>query len=308
MKRFQELRAEAATVRELIELLPPQNALDILCLRSRYEHLLQQASEAEKEIDPPRVDLFFSGQPVLGARGIDPRFASKVIDRYYEAVQAQAAKLRTGRLRHLGPIPMRDSHRLLIVDKLAGSVGFSLQAVHPDLTPEDAETLRSAIASVDAVIEGSLRGDDALSDAAVSTEERVLTLLKEFLETCRDQQARFRIAEPERSPIEARDSGVIRDAVERLATAKTTKETAQIGWLRGVLPDGHQFEFEFEEDGEMRVQRGSIDSEIDTAGVRQLQEQYQHKKVRAVFRVTQVGSNRRSRRYVLVRIEEAPNS
>jgi hypothetical protein len=301
-----DLNAEAATVRQLLDMVPPENVIDIASLKAQLASIEKRIAQARVEPEIPKVELYFSGDPVLGTRGIETTFAARVIDKYSEAVQAKAGELRGRKLKALGPVPMRTNHRLFIVDKLAGSFGFALEAIQPDSSAEDGESLRNAIAAVDGVIEGSLKSDDALSEAIGSTQDRVLSLVKDFLNVCYDGKARFRIAEPNRSTIEARGSVEIRDAAARLETTTTTAVVARVGWLRGVLPENRRFEFQ--EDGEEHTRTGRIDDEIDDQAIAAMHKTFLDQKCTARFRATQVGANARLRRYVLLGIDPLPKT
>ena len=75
-----------------------------------------------------------------------------------------------------------------------------------------------------------------------------------------------------------------------------------VGWLRGMLPETRRFEFQEQDSDTFRT--GGIDLDLDNEAVATLHKTFLDKLGKATFRVTQVGSNSRTRRYLLLRIEE----
>lgn len=300
MSTKDDLLAEAADVGKLIGIIPPEHVMDIASLRSRFENLQAEAERLSSQVVKPRVDLYFRGKPVIGTRGIDVSFASEAVTSYSRAIQARAADLH-GQLKAIGQMPMLPNHQLFIVDKIAGSCGFTLEAMQPDIAPEDESTIRQAILDVDTVIENSLKDDDdtSLSDSIETTHHRVLSHVRDFLKTCADWDANFKISEPNRPAIEPSGTTDIRLAAARLVTATTSTDITMIGWLRGMLPGGKRFEFQ-EEDQE-RTRTGRIHEDISSIDIDRLHQAFLHRRCKARFRVTKVGARSH---FVLLNIEE----
>jgi hypothetical protein len=296
----ESLKAEIATVRGLLAMIPEDLVIDRASLTSRIENLEARLRECEEVEAPPRVELYFAGEPVIGTRGIESTFAAAVLDKYSQAVHARAADMR-GRLKPHGPMPMRSSHKLFFTQRLAGSFGFALEAMPEDLEDEDVQTLRAAISSVDAVIDGSLRGDEQLAESIGSAQPRVLALVREFLSKVASSRAHFRISDQGRV-VEALGYASVEAAAERLQRTHAEETVALRGWLLGILPENRRFEFE--EDGERRIVRtGGIDDEIDSEGIERIDNECLHKRCEARFRVTRVGSGTRWVRYLLLEIK-----
>src|SRR6476661_3888379 len=94
-----------------------------------------RVAELERELEARRgkpdhrasVALFFSGEPVLGSRGVRAEFAGKAVDLFQDLVSKQFAAVEIGRMGQRGPIPLRPSSDMMITDVARGSVGFVLE-------------------------------------------------------------------------------------------------------------------------------------------------------------------------------------
>lgn len=301
MTMREHLVAEIASVRSILAMIPAEQVIDRLSFEGRAASLQEKLDGLRDEPTPPQVRLYFDGSPVIGSRAIEAEFACNAIRSFSSAVQARAADLR-GQLKPDGPWAGKKRHELFFTQKLAGSFGFELTAMRPGLGDADLENLTEAIDSVGNVIDGSLHGDAELAEAIETTQPRVLSLVRVFLDRCVKAQAVFRFASHTRK-VEPKGITEIAQAAQRLAHTKTENEVDRRGVLIGVFTDSREFEFE-ESGPERTVYRGRISKALDKDAVRALA-QHLFKVGVARFRVTRVGTSMRGVRRLLLSLVPA---
>ena len=129
---YNDLLSQRATVREQLGRLPSTAWMTKLSLEARLSCLQEAIGELEVStaVEPAKVVVTFSGNPVEGSSGIWADFASKAMQSFTDAVSALAAGLNTA-VQAMGKIPNKDNNRLYITGTALGSFGFILEEKMP---------------------------------------------------------------------------------------------------------------------------------------------------------------------------------
>jgi hypothetical protein len=298
------LRADLATVEELLQSLDPDDIVGRLSLTARKDALVQESHEAERSREPgARTVLVFDGDPVRGGRGIDANFAGKIVSEYEDLVTKTWAFRFHGDLASGGPVPERHRAALHVTDVIRGSFGFALEELtDDDRSPEPA--LEEAVAVSTRAIVAATEGDDALADAAADLGERAFGSLRDFFAILRKHGAALRIASHDvdrRLGLE-----VVVAAAERTeASIRRESKVMLSGEFLAVLPGSRHFEFR---DSENRILKGRVTDELTEEDLKQMNRAWSSKRCRGEFtRVTVTRSGKERHRYVLDRLlEEEP--
>src|SRR5436309_8396497 len=100
-------------------------------LRQRKEELARELQTLPAAGKQPRTVLFFTGQPVVGTRGIDAEFAAKVLEPFLEMVKTQYAATKHGNVGARGPRRDEAEAKLLLTGLPRGSFGLELSQPEP---------------------------------------------------------------------------------------------------------------------------------------------------------------------------------
>jgi hypothetical protein len=146
-------------------------------LNSRKRELLAKLENLGAEHNTlASTALFFGGKPVIGSRGIQAEFASKVLDDYRTSVinmWASAEKDFASR----GPVPSQDSARLHVTELLHGSVGFLIEEIDQEATPLFPSPLKKAAEAIDELIISVAKQSDEDFESNLSSFIPVFSLL-----------------------------------------------------------------------------------------------------------------------------------
>lgn len=295
------LEAELVQVRSLLEAIPRERFFERMGLESRAAELREELSAADAGPlhKRTRVAIFFGGNPVVGTRGIDARFAAKAIQGYQEVVSKVFATQLVGVLGASGPVPLEEVSHLHITDLPRGSFGFQLEdlsqeaplALFPQTPP-----LTEAVEKANAIIAAASESDEAFADEVADVGDRVHSAIKGFFSTLSDAEATFRL-ESEETHLSF-DAARVNVAAAR-ATAARIEETDSplAGTFLGVLGGSGRFEH--------RTEGGTVISGRIAAS-RQPEafaDLFNKRCIAHVRVVTMRRSGRELKRYTLLRVE-----
>ena len=235
--------AELSSVEELLQSLPEEDALGRMSLDSRRQKLLEQLEYlGEQRSTLAATGLFFGGKPVIGSRGIQAEFASKVLDDYRDSVVNMWAAT-TGEVAPRGPVPDQDAARLHVTELLHGSVGFLIEEIDLKALPLFPSPLKNAAEAIDnLIVSVAKQSDDDFEKELDQLHPRVFRAVERLIKDLHQAEATIRVVD------EARDETLTSQDVDRAyvrleATNIEEEQFTEDGLLIGLLPYGERFEF-----------------------------------------------------------------
>lgn len=238
--------ADLAAVTGLLAQLGDEDVMTRFGLESRREELQNVISELERQPDEPTASaaLFFGGQPVVAARGIESEFAGEAVSKFQDIV-AKVFADEAGALGQRGVVPNKSASVLHITNIVRGSFGFLLEEVHPQ-RHFVGSSLKDTVDKVTRLLEAFADPDEEHFRSAVETvDQRVLTTARDFFGLMRQREATLRLVTGDRDRSFGPEA-VLR-AVERATSTVVEEDKEDVrGQLSGTLPDGHLFEFRAE--------------------------------------------------------------
>jgi len=240
----EQLTAEIASLEAMLRSLPANDFVGRIGFESRLEEARSKLAEIEAhEERQASVALYFSGEPVIGSRGIQAEFGATIIYSYQDLIGKVWATLAGGNLSLRGQIRDKDAAQLHITNLVHGSFGFLLEELDQDGEPLFASPLKEA---ADKTTEYLLQfADEDEQPFTRLTEEinpRVFTAIRDFIRPIYRGNAVFRLVEGDV------DKSFDRPAVERAynraeATEIEDQDVSVEGELIGVVPYARRFEF-----------------------------------------------------------------
>jgi hypothetical protein len=216
-------------------------------LRQRKQELEQELRTLPQAGKQPRTVLFFTGQPVVGSRGIDAEFAARVLEPFLEMVKTQYVATKHGNVGARGPRRDEGEAKLLLTGLPRGSFGLELSQPEPhDLFA--GEHLADVLVRLTEVIKSAGESDEGFAVAMAEASPRVLQRLKDFFKIVADNQADVRVVSGD---LECRlNQRQVAQAFERVSGTETREhDVEKQGTFRGVTLDSRRFDFHAD-DGE----------------------------------------------------------
>lgn len=249
--------ADIAAVNGLLAQLGDEDVMTRFGLEARLEELQRELAALDDTRDEPTASaaLFFGGQPVLGARGIESEFGGAAVTKFQDLI-AKVLAHENGGLGQRGVVPNRVASTLHITNIVRGSFGFLLEELHPQHQMVET-SLKAAVDEATRLLDAFGEPDEeAFRTAVEEIDERVLGTAREFFSLMRQRGATLRVVAGDR------DNSFGAEAVARAADRATSTvlqdgEQVITGQLAGVLPDAHQFEFRAGAD------RGTLRGKVD---------------------------------------------
>ena len=259
-RQYEWLRAELASLNELLATTPEEAVIDRMSLEYRKADVeAELAASQPPDRWPATARLTFNGAPVGQRQAILADFGGKAVQAFSNAVASSGAGQR-GSLNRMGPIPNREDYNLLITESALGSFGFEIEEeMRQDKLTPDPSPVEMGIKQVKSVLEASMRDEESLSEAVADMHPRALADLRKFLDLMVSNRAvcslsfqddHFRFA----------DTGEVRQSLTRLSQDNIQEAEVEIhGFFKGYLPNGRQAEFLNNETGEL------ISARVDAA-------------------------------------------
>lgn len=237
------IEAELSGIDQLLRTLPEEDALGRLGLNTRKGQLLEQLERlGERRSTLASTALFFGGKPVIGSRGIQAEFASKVLDDYRDSVVNMWASSE-GEVAARGPVPDQDSARLHVTELLHGSMGFLIEEIDLKAIPLFPSPLKKAADAVDdLIVSVAKESDEDFEKDIEQIHPRVFRAVERLIRDLHQAEATIRVVDETRDEIlTSQDVG---KAYVRLEETSIEEDRfTEDGLLMGLLPYGERFEF-----------------------------------------------------------------
>lgn len=300
--------ADIVAVNSLLSQLGEEDVMTRFGLEARLEELQQSLAALEQAEDEPTATaaLFFGGQPVAGARGIESEFGGLAVTKFQDLV-AKVLAHDNGGLGQRGVVPNRGASVLHITNVVRGSFGFLLEEVSPQQQMVDT-ALKAAVDEATRLLDAFGEPDEeAYRTAVEEIDERVLGTAREFFNLMRHRGATLRLVAGDRDRSFGAEA-VARAADRATSTVLQDSEEVISGQLAGVLPEAHQFEFRAGPD--RGVLRGRIDRAFSSDELTRFNRDLVNVDGRARFQIKRVLRDNIVVReaYTLTALEPAPRS
>lgn len=246
-------------------------------------------NDVPQEKEAPVARLTLSGKPVLDHHGVLADFASKAASLFSEVF---AVLMSDAILSNFGPVPDKETNRLMLTGTVLGQSGFEFEFELPrkklDLFPE-IDLSADAINKIEKLFRLAAQGnDDDVAEIVADMHGRTVKKMHEFLSFMVQQEAWCGVEFGERA-FRFADYEQIKYAAGKLAgdNIHEDKERHE-GEFLGVLPVSRTFEFM------LTVQEGLIRGKIDPAieDPDMLNQNWLYNPVITTFTVTRVGQGR----------------
>ncbi len=185
VRDYRFLLADSAALRQLIA----DCDSDDVIMRAGFEERLRGNEEklaAYQGYSSVLSDLCltFSGEPVVGNRGMSADFFSDAVGEFVKAVHYVGAGHRQTPLPSTGVVPFSEDYRLLVTGFVHGSFGIRVEQMSGQMVlPGDPTWVESAIAEFNSILEASVADDERLADAVGEVDPRALGQVSAFLRT-----------------------------------------------------------------------------------------------------------------------------
>lgn len=209
----------------------------------RKEYLENELAKLEAaHVTNAGVALFFSGEPVVGSKGILTDFAGRALQHFQEIVTKSYATQTVGKLGERGKVPFDKEANLLITGVAHGSFGFVFQESAEQLELFDTTLKKAVEFAVMAIVKSSSEDDDAFVELTEELNHRLLLALDHFFSELANHNANVRLVDDHRDHM-VDDDAVVR-ARHRIAgtTIEEEQEEPNLGTLIGFLPTQKRFE------------------------------------------------------------------
>lgn len=301
---YVSLNSEALELQSLLADIPEDHVIERMSLEARLRSVKAKLEKVKKPAQEQRARLTFRGKPVLGSHGIAADFGAKAAGAFSDAFVAVAAGLAEN-LKHIGPLPNKEKHQLLITGTAIGSFGFEfeLPSQESELFPELAAPPRT-LEKIESLFRLAATGsDDDVAELIDEIHPRSVKKVHDFLDLLVQQHAWCALEFGERT-FSYQNYDQIKESSLRLKDDNIRETTALFqGEFQGVLPTGRSFEFKCSPDDALI--RGKIDPAVDDPDT--INREWLHKPASVKLKVIQVG--RGQPRYTLTALSEiSPHS
>jgi hypothetical protein len=243
-RKIQSIKAQIVDTERLLEMVL-DHPLMSEGLAERLSLLKQELENLPKESFEPRIQLLFSGNAVVGSKGIKSTFVSKTLTPFQEMVKTQVALVRFGKVGKRGQAKKGANTELYLTALPVGSFGVELSQLESnDLF--DSMDVSKAMKDVMKLVVNSATDDETFEASIEQTPKRNLTNLKKFLQEITDENSVLKMESGELG-IELPKEKIV-EAFQRVS-ATIDEETELIinGTFRGLLLDSGKFEIQDEE-------------------------------------------------------------
>lgn len=257
--KINDLKVNLASVDRLLQQAiaygDPVGELQFIKRKKEIEAKLAQTMQTLDTL--ANLAVYFGGDPVLGSKGISAGFAGNALDQLQELVSRTYAKNELGNLGERGPIPLKQSTKLMVTEIARGSFGFVLEEFCNQMELHDTK-LKGVIEEVATLLERSASPNEVEFEEVLEViDARMHIALKDFFTNLDQNKATIRIVE-EKADF-ALDAVSIHRARQRIeATSIEESDDLIVGILVGFLPEHRKFELK-KDDGE--VVYGSVSTE-----------------------------------------------
>lgn len=241
------LRAQLAQVSQMLEQLGDRQSLKRPGLEHRQRELKTEITRLGAEAaDRAAGVVTFSGDPVVGSRGIRAKFAAQAL-RLLESAIVAATLPAGAAVAARGKVARQDDHRLFLTAVAYGSFGFQLEEIKA--SPADGQmelpgpsALVFAMEQVVSLLQAASGEDeDAFALAVAGSNPRVQSSLSAFGKVLARERAGCKFGTGTRR-IELSAPEQLERLHTRLATQHIVHEECTLTGKLFTLPQAHQFE------------------------------------------------------------------
>lgn len=218
---------------------------DIVGVSQFQKRIAQLNAEIEaissSHLNHASVALYFSGEPVLGSRGIAAEFAGKCLENYQDLVSKLFARQERGELGERGRVPLRNQTSMMVTGVTHGSFGFILDEMSEQTEIYDTQ-LKHTIKEVSELIESFSSTDElAFAESASQIDQRTLSSLHSFFKEMDTSNATLRIVE-DLAELRLDEYAVSRGRLRAERSSISEDEMELNGVFIGMLPEHKTFE------------------------------------------------------------------
>jgi hypothetical protein len=270
--------------------------------------LLEQLTELEASLAAldqrpplnPETEIFFTGGPTVGARGLEITFTSHILDSYQNMLTNHYSAKHYGTLRRSGRRRGEADTKLYLTALPRGSFGLQLAQPHVDDFVA-AGNLSQVMHEVSGLLEASAKSDAAFDESLGTFNPRVLKPLQRFIGTLFNGNAGCRVLTGFNET--KLSSHQIEEAYVRVTAATEREETLDLrGVFGGVLTLSWEFDFKPEQGD---IIRGAISEDVEESVATEWAHSYTHTETIATLRVVTVSTRTGKKRptYELVSLK-----
>lgn len=210
-------------------------------LQSKIDVLKEELKAVPEVLKESKVQLLFSGNAVIGSKGIKSTFISKVVKPFQELIKTESAMVRFGTVGSRGLAKKAGETNLYLTALPRGSFGIELTHLNSkDLFNE--EDISTAISNVITLVESTAESDEKFEDVIGSASGRHLNNLRKFLKEIKDEHSILKMDSGSKTLVLPEEK--ILQAFDRVDSTQTDEhEDLRRGVLRGVLLESGKFEF-----------------------------------------------------------------
>ena len=313
LRNYQELQAELAGLKSLLQSNPPHK-LATPMLRNRIA-ALEESIHALDAMSPviPQTELFFKDGAAVDSKGLELRFASKILNAYQKAVTEHYAAKYQEDYDGVAFPTAADETKLFLTELPRGSFGVQLTWLESDLAersadeppgepdeqtellpppqvegdiPSTAEQVATVMAEITEAVRGAAAPANTVADPLASLSPAVLVSLDRFLHTVWETGGSLRmvtgLAETVLNHTQI-DSALNR--LHSLASQKHVREEVTVieGVFGGALLDAWEFNFRPDQ---ARPIRGRLRSDLPRPEAAALNHRFTDKRVATKIKIT----------------------
>ncbi|MDH1602311.1 MULTISPECIES: hypothetical protein [unclassified Empedobacter] len=246
-----------------------------MSLSKKIDLLKKELDELNNNEDviEAKVSLLFSGNAVVGSKGIKIDFLSKILKPFQELIKTETSKIKFGTVKNRGKIKDIKEAELYLTALPTGSFGVQLTQLTQNNIFTELE-INQAIENVITLIEVTTKSDEDFENTIQKIPNRSLGNLKTFLKEISNENSMLQFQKLADSITISSDQ--IHNGFERINSTITTDENLIIkGTFRGVLLDSGKFEFTDENENKIS---GYFDETINEDKITELNFDYFNKR------------------------------
>ncbi|MDM1383490.1 hypothetical protein HX024_12445 [Myroides marinus] len=210
-------------------------------LSKKISKLKEELNDLKSESIEAKVSILFSGNAVIGSKGVKIDFLSKVLKPFQELVKTETSKIKYGIVGKRGKTKDINDAELYLTALPTGSFGVQLSQLNNSNIFSESDVSK-AIENVMDLISLVTESDESFEDIVNSTPARSLNNLKNFLKEIESEKSILKFEKDNKSLEISKEN--IHMGYERINSAHTEENIIELkGTLRGILLDSGKFEF-----------------------------------------------------------------
>ena len=236
----ESLQVQLAETENLLNLVGDHPIMSF-SLKQKIQSIRQEIENIPVGGKEAKIDLFFTGKPIIGSQGLDAYFAGKVLQPFQNMVMTDFAHRAHGKSGRRGKAAYAKESQLFITSLPRGSFGLELTKLQNHSLFDEMQ-LADTLEEITNLIAASATSDDVFAEAIEKTTPRTIKGLEDFLKVISEEDAGIKVETGDvycnLTPEQARI------AYDRVSDTTIDDNIITIeGTLRGVLLDSWRFDF-----------------------------------------------------------------